>query len=64
MAFYKDKTPSSAFISAVPTEEAPAAVADPVAELTEKVEELKVEDKEEVAEAEKEEKPAEAEKEE
>ena len=34
----------------MPTEEAPAAVADPVAELTEKVEELKVEEKEEVAE--------------
>ena len=48
----------------MPTEEAPAAVADPVAELTEKVEELKVEDKEEVAEAEKVEKPVEAEKEE
>ena len=42
-------------LPAVPTEEAPAAAADPVAELTEKVEELKVEDKEEVAEAEKEE---------
>ena len=39
----------------MPTEEAPAAAADPVAELTEKVEELKVEEKEEVAEAEKEE---------
>ena len=39
----------------MPTEEAPAAAADPVAELTEKVEELKVEEKEETAEAEKEE---------
>ena len=38
----------------MPTEEAPAA-ADPVAELTEKVEELKVEENEEAAEAEKEE---------
>ena len=43
------------FLSAVPTEEAPAAAADPVAELTEKVEELKVEEKEEAAETEKEE---------
>ena len=38
----------------MPTEEAPAAVADPVAELTEKVEELKVEEKEEAAEKEEE----------
>ena len=38
-------------LSAVPTEEAPAAAADPVAELTEKVEDLKVEDKEEAKEA-------------
>ena len=38
-------------LSAVPTEEAPAAAADPVEELTEKVEELKVEDKEEAKEA-------------
>ena len=38
----------------MPTEEAPAAAADPVAGLTEKVEELKVEEKEEAAEKEEE----------